>query len=230
MARGLLGQKVGMTSIFDESGRCIPVTVIKAGPCPVLQRRVPDPDGYHAVQLGFGEKPRRLARRSERGHVGRLSSKRTKARVAGGQEIAARADCEPQRFVREFRDWSDPPAVGEHVTVELFAGVSAVDVTGISKGRGYSGVMRRHNFGGQRATHGVKKVHRHLGSSGCSAFPSRTMRGKKMPGQYGNARSTVRNLKVVQVVPSDHLVLVRGAVPGPAGGYVIIRETNKLGS
>ena len=152
-----------------------------------------------------------------------------KARVAAGQTLAAKADCEPQRFVREFRNWSEPPSVGSRVTVELFTDVAAVDVTGISKGRGYSGVMRRHNFGGQRASHGVKKVHRHLGSSGCSAFPSRTVRGKKMPGQYGNARSTMRNLKVVKVLPEDHLVLVRGAVPGPAGGYVIIRETNKLG-
>jgi large subunit ribosomal protein L3 len=229
MTRGILGRKVGMTSVFDEAGNCIPVTVLQAGPCHVLQTRTPDRDGYSAVQLGFGDKPRRLASRSERGHVGKLSSRRSKARSAAGIAVGPRANCEPKRFVREFRDWPEVGEVGQVIKVDVLTEIKAVDVTGISKGRGFSGIIKRHKFSGQRASHGVKKVHRHLGSSGCSAFPSRTMRGKRMPGQYGNATSTVRNLKVIQVIPQEDLLLVRGAVPGPSGGWVIIRETNKVG-
>jgi large subunit ribosomal protein L3 len=230
MAKGILGRKVGMTSIFDESGIAIPVTVLEAGPCHVLQLRTPEIDGYSAVQLGFADKPRRLANRSERGYVGKLASKRSKLRAQAGAALPARANCEPKRMIREFRDWDLPQAVGDTVNVAVLSETRAVDVTGISKGRGYSGIIKRHKFSGQRASHGVKKVHRHLGSSGCSAFPSRTMRGKRMPGQYGNARSTARNLKVVKVVPEQNLLLVRGAVPGPNGGFVAIRETNKLGN
>lgn len=226
MTKGILGRKVGMTSIFDEAGNCIPVTVVEAGPCHVLHLRTADRDGYNAIQMGFGDKPRRLASRSERGQVRDLGSRRGRKRVAAGVAVAARADCEPKRFVREFRNWPEATKVGEVVDVNVLADVKAVDVTGISKGRGFTGVMKRHNYGGQRASHGVKKVHRHMGSTGCSAFPSRTFRGKRMPGQYGNTQVTARNLAVIRVVPEEHLVLVRGAVPGPAGGFVIIRETN----
>ncbi len=229
MAKGILGRKVGMTSVFDEVGNCVPVTVLEAGPCHVLQRRTSDQDGYEAVQLGFADKPRRLATRSQRGHVGKLGSKRAKKRSAAGAALPPKADCEPKRFIREFRDWSNPPEVGNEVRVDVLSEVTAVDVTGISKGRGFSGVMKRHNFSGQRASHGVKKVHRHLGSAGCSAFPSRTFRGKRMPGQYGNERATSRNLKVVKLDLEKNLLLVRGAVPGPNGAFVCIRETNKLG-
>jgi len=229
MVKGLLGRKVGMTQIYDESGQVIPVTVIEAGPCNVLQIRTPERDGYDAVQIGFQDKPRRLARRSERGHVAKLSSKRAKSLAAAGNEIAAKANCEPKRLVRELRGPVGDCEVGQQVTVEALAEVKSVDVTGISKGRGFAGVMKRHNFSGQRATHGVKKVHRHAGGTGCSASPGRVFKGTRMSGQYGNAQVTVRNLKVVRVDAENNVLLVRGAVPGPNGGWLEIRETNKVG-
>jgi len=228
MSPSILGRKVGMTQVYQDDGTVVPVTVIQAGPCHVLQVRSVDRDGYQAVQLGFEDKPRRLAIRSERGHVAKLESKRSKKRGAGGVELAAKADCEPKRFIREFRGESDLE-VGAEVTVEQFAEVKKVDVTGTSKGRGFAGVMKRHNFHGQRASHGVKKVHRHAGGTGCSASPSRLFKGRRMAGQYGNAKSTMRNLEVFKVDTENNLILVRGAVPGPNGGFVSVRQTNKLG-
>lgn len=226
MSRGILGKKVGMTQVYREDGTVVPVTVIQAGPCHVLQVRTPERDGYEAVQLGFDDKPRRLAIRSERGHVAKLDSKRQKARA--GVEAVPKANAEPKRFIRELRGPSDLE-VGAEVTVAVLEGVSRVDVTGTSKGRGFSGVMKRHNFSGQRASHGVKKVHRHAGGTGCSASPSRLFKGIRMAGQYGNTKSTVRSLEVVQIDVENNLLLVRGAIAGPAGGYVCIRETNKVG-
>jgi large subunit ribosomal protein L3 len=232
MSAGILGRKVGMTQVYDAAGTVIPVTVIQAGPCHVLQVRTKDRDGYEAVQLGFGDKPRRLAARSERGHVAKLESKRGKARAAAGVVAIAKANCEPQRFVREFRvpagEFAAGVEVGSKVTAAAFAEVARVDVTGTSKGRGFSGAMKRHNFAGQRATHGVKKCHRHMGGTGCSAYPSRVFKGKRMAGQYGNTRSTVRNQKVVRIDAENNLILVRGGVPGPPGGYVIVKTTNKF--
>lgn len=228
MSPSILGRKVGMTQIYLEDGRAVPVTVIQAGPCHVLQVRSQDRDGYQAVQLGFADKPRRLAIRAERGHVAKLESKRSKQRSTAGVDLAAKAGCEPQRFIREFRGDSSLE-VGATVTVDQFSEVKRVDVTGTSKGRGFSGVMKRHNFSGQRATHGVKKVHRHPGSTGCSAAPSRTFKGRRMAGQYGNVKKTSRNLELVRVDAENNLLLVRGAVPGPNGGFVSIRETNKVG-
>jgi large subunit ribosomal protein L3 len=228
MAIGLLGRKVGMTQIFDETGQAIPVTVLAAGPCHVLQLRTADRDGYAAVQLGFADKPRRLAARSERGHVAKLDSKRQKARAGAGVEPLAKADCEPKRFVREISGEAADLQVGQELKVDIFNDVKAVDVVGTSKGRGTAGVMKRHNFKGQRASHGVKKVHRHPGSIGQSQFPGHVPKGRRMAGQYGNARCTVRNLKVVRIDAENNLLLVRGAVPGPNGGFVLIRESNKL--
>lgn len=229
MAIGLLGRKVGMTQLYDETtGEVTPVTVIQAGPCRVLQVRSPDTDGYEAVQLGYLDKPRRLASRSERGHVARLDSKRSKARGAAGIAVVPKASCEPKRLVREFRTSAEGVSVGDEVGVDAFADVGAVDVVGTSKGRGFAGAMKRHNFSGQRATHGVKKCHRHLGGTGCSAYPSRLFKGRKMPGRYGGVRCTVRNLKLVQVDKDNNLMVVRGGIPGPNGGYVMIRETNTL--
>jgi large subunit ribosomal protein L3 len=228
MAIGILGRKVGMTQIFDEGGEVVPVTVIEAGPCDVLQIRTLDRDGYEAVQLGFADKPRRLADRSERGHVAKLESKRAKKRGSAGVELLPKADCEPKRFIRELRGTAGDLSVGAKVAVGLFEGVKAVDVTATCKGRGFSGAIKRHNFRGQRATHGVKKCHRALGGTGASAFPSRVVKGKRMPGQYGNVKTTVRNQKVVRVDAENNLLLIRGAVPGPNGGFLIIRETNKL--
>lgn len=231
MPVGLLGRKVGMTQVYEEGGVVVPVTVLEVGPCPVLQVRTLDRDGYEAVQLGFGDKPRRLATRGERGHVAEISSKRRKARQEAGVELLAKADCEPQRYVREFRTDGESLdiEVGKVLTVEQFAEISNVDVVAISKGRGTAGVMKRHNFAGQRASHGVKKVHRAPGSIGQSADPSRVLKGTRMAGQYGNARVTVRNLKVARIVAEENLLLVKGAVPGPSGGYVLVRPTNKMG-
>lgn len=228
MTLGLLGRKVGMTQIYDPSGNVIPVTVIQAGPCQVLQLRTLKRDGYEAVQVGYLDKPRRLASRSERGHVAKLDSKRQRRRSAAGIEAAAKPDCEPKRFVREFRGSIDGLQVGQELKVDLLAGAKAVDITGISKGRGTAGAMKRHNYAGQRASHGVKKVHRHVGSTGCNTFPHHIFKGRRMAGHMGAERCTIRNLDVVGVDAENDLLLVRGAVPGPIGGYLLIRRTNKL--
>jgi large subunit ribosomal protein L3 len=194
----------------------------------VLQLRTKDRDGYEAVQVGYRDKPRRLASRAQRGQVARLdNSKRAKSGVA----LLPKANCEPKRFVREFRlDNGDGGGltVGQELKVELLKEVKSVDVTGTSKGRGTAGVMKRHNFKGQRASHGVKKVHRHGGGTSMNTFPARVFKGKRMAGRMGSERTTARNLKVVRVDAENNLLLVRGAVPGPNGGYVIIRETNTL--
>lgn len=229
MAVGLLGRKVGMTQIFDSTGEVVPVTVIHAGPCHVLQVKTVAQDGYEAVQVGYLDKPRRLASRSARGHVARLDSKRQKRRVAAGVQPVAKAACEPQRFVREFRTSSDGYQVGQEIKVDLFSAIKAVDVVGTSKGRGTAGAMKRHNFAGQRATHGVKKVHRHVGSIGMNTDPHHVFKGHRMAGHMGDARCTCRNLLVVRVDLENNLLLVRGAVPGPNGGYLTIRVSNKLG-
>ncbi len=156
-----------------------------------------------------------------------IASVRSKRLKAAGVEMSARPGCEPKRFVREFRDAQGE--VGSEIKVSVFDGVGSVDVTGITKGCGFQGTMKKHNFKGQRATHGVKKVHRHPGGTGAGTYPGNTIKGKKMAGRYGTDRVTMRNLKVVRVDAENNLLLVRGAVPGPAGGYVLIRETNKLG-
>jgi large subunit ribosomal protein L3 len=209
MRVGLLGRKIGMTQIFQENGVAVPVTVVECGPCTVLQVRTEEVDGYHAVQLGFADKKRKSATQAERGH-------------------AKKVEAEPKRYVREIRqaDAADLTA-GATLTVEAFSEVKHVDVTGTSKGRGFAGVIKRHGFRGLRATHGVKRMHRHPGSSGPSADPSRTRKGIRKPGQFGNARTTVRNLEVVRIDPTNNLLLLKGAVPGPNGGYLTIRQTNK---
>ena len=225
--KGLLGRKVGMTQVFDEDGTVVPVTVIEAGPCTVLLSRSAERDGYDAIQVGYRDKPRRLASRSARGQVVKLDSKRSKKRSHDGIEIAAKADCEPQRFVKEFRG-ETKASVGQKITVAVFEGCDAVDVIGVSKGRGTAGVMKRHGFSGQRASHGVKKVHRHQGGTGMCQFPGRLFKGKKMAGRFGNERSTMRNLRLVNIDNDRNLLVVRGAVPGPNGGYVVVRQTNKV--
>lgn len=209
MRVGLLGRKVGMTQIFQEDGTAVPITVLECGPCTVLQVRTDEVDGYHAVQLGFDDKKRKNATQAERGH-------------------SKKVDAEPKRYVREIRQ-EGPVEVqpGAKLTVEVFSEIKNVDVTGTSKGRGFSGVIKRHGFRGLRATHGVKRMHRHPGSSGPSADPSRTRKGIRKPGQFGNAKVTVRNLEIVRVDPANNLLLLRGAVPGPNGGYLTVRQTNK---
>jgi large subunit ribosomal protein L3 len=230
MPLGLLGTKVGMTQVYNDQGECAPVTVLQLGPCPVLQVRTPDRDGYHAIQLGYKDKPRKSATRAERGHVSNaLESKRRKKRQ--GQEILAKADVEPQRFVREFRlEKADEAAVGSKLTVDLFKDVKSVDVVGTTKGRGTSGVIKRWGFGGLPAAHGAKKVHREVGSTSSLASNrggGRPKKGKKLPGRYGAERVTIRNLEVIQVDLENNLLLVRGAVPGFNGSFVMVRPTNK---
>jgi large subunit ribosomal protein L3 len=237
MPLGLLGLKVGMTQVYDDRGKIAPVTVIQLGPCPVLQVRNQGRDGYDAVQVGFLDKERRKATRPERGHVSsQLESKRRRARIAagGGADIPPKADCEPQRYVREFR--LEAPAgvqVGSVLKAEeVFKDVPHVDVIGTSKGRGFTGVMKRHNFGGLRGSHGVKKGNRQRGSISSNASnrgSGRPKKGIRMAGQYGNERVTVRNLTVVRIDADNNLMLVKGAVPGPNGGLVIVRPTNKRG-
>ena len=217
-----------MTQIYDQAGEVIPVTVLQVGPCHVLQLKTAARDGYEAVQLGYLDKPRRLASRSVRGHVAKLDSKRQRNRTGAGVEAVSKAGCEPKRFVRELRGSIGGYEVGQELKVDVFSEIKAVDVVGTSKGRGTAGAMKRHNFRGQRASHGVKKVHRHVGGSGCSADPSRLFKGKKMAGRYGNVRCTARNLKVVQIDVENNLLVVCGAVPGPNGGFVMIQQTNKL--
>lgn len=228
MGIGLLGQKIGVTQLYTEKGEVIPVTVIQAGPCSVLQLKDNIRDGYEAVQVGFLDKKRERASKSERGHVANIGSKRQKALQAAGVKVTEKAGCEPKKFIKEFRLPINGFEVGQELTVDVFDDVIAVDVTATSKGCGYSGAMKRHNFAGQRASHGVKKCHRHLGGTGCSAYPSRTMKGKKMPGQYGNDKVTVRNQKIVMIDKENNLILVRGAVPGPNSGFVVINPTNRL--
>lgn len=233
MAVGLLGRKIGMTQIYGEDGKAVSVTVIEAGPCTVLQVRTPERDGYRAVQLGYGEKPRRLATRSERGHVAAIGSKRAKARAVAKIAPVPKASCEPPRFVREFRleDGDVAVEVGQKLTLGLLAEVSHVDVIGKIKGRGTAGVMKQHNFGGLRASHGVQRHHRaggSIGSHGCDRGNSgKIKKGKRMSGRWGDERVTVRNLKVVRIDESSNVILVYGAVPGPNGAHLMIRQTKK---
>lgn len=226
--KGLLGRKVGMTQVFDSSGAVVPVTVIEAGPCAVTQVRSTDRDGYQAIQLGFLDKPRRLASRAIRGQVATLDGRRAKRAAQAGVAPVVKANCEPKRFVREFRGVHDGVEVGQVLTVGLFEGVEAVDIVGTTKGRGTAGVMKRHGFKGQRASHGVKKVHRHQGGTSMNTSPARVFKGKRMAGRFGNERSTMRNVKLVRIDVENNLLLVRGAVPGPNGSFVVIRQTNKL--
>jgi large subunit ribosomal protein L3 len=229
----MLGLKVGMTQVYDDKGRIAPVTVLQVGPNPVLQVRDHERDGYDAVQIGFEDKPRRKAIRAERGHVaGDLVSRRKEARRAAGITPPPKANCEPQRYIREFR--LDKPAevqVGAVLkAADVFKDVKAVDVIGTSKGRGFTGAMKRHNFGGLRQSHGVKKGSRQRGSIGSHASnrgSGRPKKGIRMAGHYGAERVTVRNLTVVKIDADNNLVLVRGAVPGPNGGFIMIRPTNK---
>ena len=230
MPVGLLGKKVGMTQVYNEAGEIVPVTVIQAGPCPVLTVRTKDRDGYEAVQIGFGDKPRRLATKADRGQVADIESKRKKRLEQGGRTLDAKAGVEPQYFIREFRTEGEEHGltVGQKLDVNHFAEVKAVDVIGTSKGRGYTGVMKRHNFSGLGAAHGTKKVHRSGGSTGQRSDPSKVFKGTKMSGQYGNTRTTIRNLKVIKVDLENNLLLVKGSIPGPAGQYIVIRHTNKF--
>jgi len=210
MVTGIIGRKLGMTQVFSADGRAVPVTVLKAGPCVVVQRKSSAKDGYEAAQLGLVEfvKPRRI----NKPESGRFQ----------------KTGIEPTRVLREVRlAEGSETKTGDRITVELFKVKQKVDVTGISKGRGFAGAVRRHHFRGGDASHG-SMFHRAPGSIGASSYPSRVWKGTRMAGHLGNARCTVRNLEVVQVDPDDNLLLVQGAVPGPDGGLVIIRHARKV--
>ncbi|MFN8707455.1 MAG: 50S ribosomal protein L3 [Planctomyces sp.] len=228
MTVGLLGKKVGMTQVYSEDGQIVPVTVIEAGPCVVLQVRTVARDGYDAVQLGFDDAPRDKAPRSVRGHVKSLGSRRAELRQSAGVEGVKKADCEPKRFIREFRVGQDHGlSVGDILKSGHLKDLKFVDVIGVTKGRGMTGVMVRHNFGGLGASHGVKRVHRSPGSIGQSADPSRVLKGTRMAGRYGGERVTVRNLRLVRTDDESNVILVHGAIPGPNGSYVVVRRSVK---
>jgi large subunit ribosomal protein L3 len=209
--KGILGRKVGMTQVWDADHRVIPVTVIQAGPCRVVQLKTPERDGYAAVQLAFGAtKPSRL-NKPELGHL-------------------KKADAEPARTLAELRvDDLSAYQVGQLIAADVFAAGERVDVTGISKGKGFAGVMKRHNFKGQGASHGNHKAHRVPGAIGACATPSRVFKGMRMPGQMGAQKVTTLNLEVVEGDAERGLLLIKGSVPGPAGSLVFVRNAVKGG-
>ncbi len=209
MKKGIIGKKIGMTQIFDEAGNVVPVTVIEAGPCVVVQKKTTETDGYDSVQLGFED----------------IADKKLTKPVAGH---FAKAGVAAKRHLKEFRlDGAKEMNVGDIVAADTFAAGDRVDVTGITKGRGYSGVIKRWNCHKLRMTHGVGPVHRQPGSMGANSSPSRIFKNKKMAGQYGNEQVTVQNLNVVRVDVEKNLIAVKGAIPGAKGGIVFIRNTVK---
>ena len=211
MSIGILGKKVGMTRLFGEHGLAIPATVIEAGPCPVIQVKSKETDGYEAVQIGFGQKRENLVKKPLKGHF-------------------KKANVPPMRFLREMR-FQEPVAeenlkVGEQVTVQIFSEGELVDVSGISKGAGFAGVMKRWGFKGSKASHGAE-THRHGGSIGASADPSRVFKGLPMPGRMGGKQITVQNLEVVKIDPERNLLVIKGSVPGPKNGMLVIKKAVK---
>ena len=207
---GLIGKKIGMEQLFSESGQVIPVTTLKAGPCSVVQKKAQEKEGYAALQLGFEDKKEKNSNNPERGHF-------------------ARAGLPSKKVLREFRITNpDDYKESDEIRADIFKVGDYVDIVGISKGRGFAGVMKRWGFAGGPATHGAHKWHRRPGSIGSgAAYPSRVFKGKKMPGRMGGARVTCQNLEVVRVNAEENLLTVKGAVPGANGGYVIIKKAIK---
>ncbi len=203
---GILGKKLGMTRIFKEDGTICPVTVIEAGPCPVMQIKTQDNEGYNALQLGYDTIAERKVNKPMKGHMAKA-----------GKDLCRTLKEFPLDAVEEYE-------LGQEITVDIFAAGDKVKVTGTSKGKGFQGVMKRHNFAGSRASHGAEKVHRVPGSIGNATFPGRVWKGKKMPGQMGNARVTVSNVEIVDVRPEDNVLVVKGQIPGPNNGLVMIRK------
>ncbi len=214
MSPGILGKKIGMTQVFRPDGQVVPVTLLKAGPCTVVQRKTPSTDGYDAVQLGLVEfiKPKRI-NKPRTGHL-------------------KKAGAEGAKFLREFRldrvsaSGSGDLKAGDQVLVSDFKPNDKVDVIGVSKGRGFAGVVKRHHFAGGEGSHG-SMFHRAPGSIGASSFPSRVLPGMRMGGHMGHEQVTVRNLEVIEVVADDNVLVVKGAVPGPNGGYVVVRRAKR---
>ena len=209
MQKALIGKKIGMTQIFDEKGNVVPVTVVEAGPCVVSQKKTVENDGYAAVQMGYGDLKAHKVNKPMKGHFDK-------------------ADVAPKRTLREFRfDDTDAYNVGDIIKADVFAAGDKIDVTGTSKGKGYAGVIKRWNFQRLKETHGSGPVARHGGSMGACSSPSRVWKGKKMAGHLGAEKVTVQNLMVVKVDAENNLIAIKGAVPGPNGGTVVIRDTVK---
>ncbi len=209
MKKAIVGKKLGMTQFFDQNGNVIPVTVIEAGPCSVTLKKTAENDGYDAVQIGFGEMKATKVNKPMKGHF-------------------SKNDVAPKKVLREFR-LEDTTAlnVGDIIKADVFAEGDAVDVRGTSKGKGYAGTIKRWNFGRLKETHGTGPVHRHGGSLGACSTPSRVFKGKKMAGHLGNERVTVQNLSVVKVDAEKNIIAVKGAVPGPKGGIVVLFDSVK---
>jgi large subunit ribosomal protein L3 len=207
MKKGIIGRKLGMTQVFGEDGSAIGVTVIEVDPSVVIQKKTVDKDGYEAVQLGYGHVKQKGVVKARQGHF-------------------LKADKGFFRVLREFRGDTQGVEVGQELKVDMFAAGDFVDITGMTKGKGFAGAMKRHGFGGGRATHG-SMFHRAPGSIGASADPSRVLKGKELPGQMGNERKTIQNLRILAVRPEDNAMLVRGAVPGGRRGIVLIKQAIK---
>ncbi|MDN3359552.1 50S ribosomal protein L3 [Actinomadura sp. DC4] len=207
--KGVLGEKLGMTQVFDDEGRIVPVTVVQAGPCVVTRVRTPDADGYSAVQLGYGQ----------------IDPRKVNKPVAGHYE---KAGVTPRRHLVELRtDDAAEYELGQEITVEVFEAGQRIDVTGRSKGKGTAGVMKRHGFKGLGASHGTQRKHRSPGSIGGCATPGRVFKGLRMAGRHGNTRTTVQNLTVHAIDADKGLLLIKGAVPGPNGGLILVRSAAK---
>ena len=209
MQKALIGKKIGMTQIFDEKGKVVPVTVVEAGPCVVSQIKTVETDGYEAIQMGFGDiKPKHVTKPLQ-GHF-------------------KKADVAPKRILKEFRfDDCSAFELGQIIKADVFETGDKVDVTGKSKGKGYAGVIKRWNFGRLKETHGSGPVARHGGSMGACSSPSRVWKGKKMAGHLGAEKVTVQNLAVVKIDAEDNLIAIKGAIPGANGGYVVIKDSVK---
>jgi large subunit ribosomal protein L3 len=207
--KGILGTKIGMTQVWDADNRVVPVTAVQAGPCVVTAIRTPESDGYAAVQLAFGAIDPRKVTRPEKGHF-------------------AKAGVSPRRYVVELRTGNAGEyELGQEITTEVFEVGERIDATATSRGKGFAGVMKRHGFAGQKASHGAHRIHRAPGSIGACATPARVMKGLRMAGRHGGERTTVQNLAVQAVDAEQGIILVRGAIPGPRGGLVVIRSAAK---
>lgn len=209
MQKGIIGKKLGMTQLFDENGKVVPVTVIEAGPCTVVQKKTVESDGYQAIQLGFGEVSAKRVSKPAKGHF-------------------AKADLAPKKTLREFRlaDISEMN-VGDILKADVFNIGDRIDVVGISKGKGYAGTIKRYNYRRMRMSHGTGPNARHVGSLGSVSTPSRVFKGKKLPGHMGAERVTIQNLMVVKVDAENNLIAIKGAVPGPKGSVVCISDSVK---
>ena len=209
MKKAIIGKKLGMTQIFAENGAVVPVTVIEAGPCVVTQKKTTETDGYNAIQVGYEDVSEKHVNKPAKGHF-------------------AKAGVTAKKHLKEFRlDDADEYEVGAVIAIDTFAAGEKVDVTGITKGHGYSGAVKRWGHHMLQATHGVGPIHRQVGSMGANSTPSRVFKNKKMAGQYGNEKLTVLNLEVIKVDAEKNLIAIKGAIPGARGGIVVIRDSVK---